>query len=134
MVVPFTHLDVSLVPKHSSIGDIFISNLFINGLGLVDCLSSRTTFAIHSSDSSRPPLSHADSHSFISNFSSSSSSQLFWYTINDRIVILLIPFGPEYAVAMLALSTLPFQVKVGLTLEMQMGNCCTSIRKSYSSG
>ena len=107
MTFPLTRLDVSLLQKHSSLGEIFndiISNSPINGL--VDCLYAHTTLAIHSSSPIRPPLSHADLHSFISDFflppSRSTSDPPLRFGVNDRIM-LLIPPGPECAVALLAL-------------------------------
>jgi len=104
MIFPLRRLDVSLSPKHSSLGEIFndiISNSLINGL--VDCLYSHSTLAIHSPEPIRPPLSHADLRSFISSFfltPSRFTNQRFG--VNDRIM-LLIPPGPECAVALLAL-------------------------------
>jgi len=109
MTVPLRRLDVSLLPKHSSLGENFnniISNSPTNGL--VDCLSSHTTSSIHSFEAIRPSLSHADLHSFISGFflppSRSRNHVSLRFGVNDRI-ILLIPPGPEYAVALLALCT-----------------------------
>lgn len=109
MIVPFAPLDVSLLPKHSSLGDVFnniISNSPVNGL--LDCLNSHTTLAIHSSTPIRPPLSHADLYSFISGFflppSRSTKHPPLRFGVNDRIM-LLVPSGPEYAVALLALCT-----------------------------
>ena len=102
MIVPLSRLGVSLMPQHSSLGETFndiISNSSINGL--VDCLCSHTTVAIHSFEHTRPPLSHADLHSFISNFSLPHLPPLR-FDVNDRIM-LLIPPGPECAVALLAL-------------------------------
>ena len=101
MIVPLTRLGVSL-PKHSSLGDTFneiISNSSINGL--VDCLCSHSTSAIHSFEHTRQSLSHADLHSFISNFLLPPSHSLR-FDLNDRIM-LLVPPGPECAVALLAL-------------------------------
>jgi hypothetical protein len=109
MIVPLTRLGVSLMPKHLSLGETFndiISNSPVNGL--VDCLSSHSTFAIHSFGSNRPPLSHADLHSFISNFFLPPSCSMKYpphrvrFDVSDRIM-LLIPPGPECAVALLAL-------------------------------
>lgn len=109
MTVPFRRLDVSLLPKHSSLAENFndiISHSPINGL--VDCLSSHTTSAVHSSEPIRPPLSHADLRRFISTFSlppsRSTSHPPLRFGVNDRIM-LLIPPGPECAVALLALCT-----------------------------
>ena len=102
MIVPLSRLGVSLMPQHSSLGENFndiISNSFINGL--VDSLCSHTTVAIHSFEPIRPPLSHADLHSFIFNFSLPNLPPLR-FDVNDRIM-LLIPPGPECAVALLAL-------------------------------
>ena len=107
MIVPLTRLDVSLLPKHSSLGETFndiISNSPVKGL--LDCLYSHTTVAIHSFVPNRPPLSHADLHSFISNFflppCRSVNNPPLRFDVNDRIM-LLIPPGPECAVALLAL-------------------------------
>lgn len=103
MIVPLTRLDLSLLPKYSSLGEIFndiISNSPINGL--VDCLYSHTTLAIHSSETIRPSLSHADLHSFICSFFLPPSRSTNRFGVNDRIM-LLIPPGPECAVALLAL-------------------------------
>ncbi|KAF9269892.1 acetyl-CoA synthetase-like protein [Marasmius fiardii PR-910] len=72
---------------------------------LLDCLPSTSEPAIFSSDSSRPPLTHAELHSFLSTF------VLPGDTIGnvplsraDRIAILL-PNGPENAVALLCITT-----------------------------
>ena len=102
MIVPLTPLGVSLTPEHSSLGETFndiISNSSVNGL--VDCLCSHSTVAINSFEPNRPPLLHADLHSFISNFSLPHLPPLS-FDVNDRIM-LLIPPGPECAVALLAL-------------------------------
>ena len=102
MIVPLRRLDASLLPKESSLGENFndiISKSPINSL--VNCLYSHTTSAIHSFEAIRPPLSHADLHSFISTFFLPPSRSLR-FGVNDRI-ILVIPPGPEYAVALLAL-------------------------------
>ena len=101
MIVPLTHLSPPHIPKHSSLGETFddiISNSPVNGL--LDCLYSHTTVAIHSFGPNRPPLSHVDLHFFISNFFLPSCRSIF--DVNDRIM-LLIPPGPECAVALLAL-------------------------------
>lgn len=107
MIVPLTRLGVSLIPNHTSLGETvndIISNSPVNGL--VDCLCSHTTYAIHSSGLNRPPLSHADLHSFISNFflppSCSVDRSSLRFDVNDRIM-LLVPPGPECAVALLAM-------------------------------
>ena len=107
MIVPLTHLDVSLMPKDSSLGETvndIISNSPVNSL--VDCLCSHTTYAIHSFGPDRPPLLHADLHSFMSNFflppSCSVDRPPLRFDVNDRIM-LLVPPGPECAVALLAL-------------------------------
>ena len=102
MVVPLTRLDDALIPKHLSLGETFndiISNSTVNGL--VDSLCSHTTLAIHSFEPNRPALSHASLHSFISNFFLPRHPPLR-FDINDRIM-LLIPPGPECAVALLSL-------------------------------
>jgi len=103
MIVPLRRLDASRLSKHSSLGENFddiISNSPIDGL--IDCLYSHTTSAIHSLEAIRPPLSHADLHFFISTFFLPPRNHRFG--VNDRI-ILLVPPGPEYAVALLALCT-----------------------------
>ena len=96
MIVPLTRLGVSLMPKHSSLGETFndiILNSPVNGL--VDCLCSHTTFAIHSSGPNRSPLSHADLHSFISNFflppRRSMNHPPLRFDVNDRIMLLAYP-------------------------------------------
>lgn len=56
----------------------------INGLPVVDCLHSHTTFAIHSPVRTRPPLLHANLHSFISKFS---HPPPFRFDANGRIML-----------------------------------------------
>ena len=102
MIVPLTRLGVSLMPEQSlgkTFNDITSNSSVVNGL--VDCLCSHTTVAIHSSDPNRPPLSHAELYSFISKFFLPRHPRLR-FDVNDRIM-LLIPPGPECAVALLAL-------------------------------
>jgi acyl-coenzyme A synthetase/AMP-(fatty) acid ligase len=106
MSIPLSFLRASLTPTTShSLGDSFAalitSSCKINSL--LDCLCSTSEPAIHSSDPSRPPLRHEELRSFVSTFSLPHSKG-DGLGPNDR-VILVLPMGPENAVALLALAS-----------------------------
>ncbi|KAF8998261.1 acetyl-CoA synthetase-like protein [Cyathus striatus] len=69
----------------------------------VDCLCSSSRPAIYSPDISRPPLSHGQLRSFISSFVLPHSELSRPFSPNDRIMIVL-PSGPENAVALLSVA------------------------------
>ena len=106
MSIPLAHLRARLTQASGrSLGDSFAA--LITGSGqissLLDCLSSTSEPLLHSPDSSQPPLRHEDLRSFIKTFSlpHSNGKRL---GPNDRVMLVL-PTGPENAVALLALAS-----------------------------
>jgi acyl-coenzyme A synthetase/AMP-(fatty) acid ligase len=104
--IPLSCLRASVTPTSShSLGDSFAalitSSCKVNSL--LDCFCSTSEPVIHSPDPSRPPLCHVDLRSFISTFSlpHSKPDRL---GPNDRVMLVL-PTGPENAVALLALAS-----------------------------
>ncbi|KAJ7617827.1 acetyl-CoA synthetase-like protein [Roridomyces roridus] len=71
---------------------------------LLDCLPSTSSPALHSPDMARKPLSHAAIKSFIQNFSLPHSPLQTPLGANDRVMLVL-PTGPENALALLAVAT-----------------------------
>ncbi|KAK7062500.1 peroxisomal-coenzyme a synthetase [Favolaschia claudopus] len=70
---------------------------------LLDCLPSTSEPAIHSPDPSRPPLTHKEIKNFVQHFSLPHSPSHQPLGPNDRIMVVL-PTGPENALALLALA------------------------------
>lgn len=91
---------------HSSLGDLIAQTVTdsVKVNSLLDCLCTTTEPAIHSPEASRPPLSHQDIRVFVSNFVLPSSSGHQALGPNDRIMVVL-PTGPENALALLALAS-----------------------------
>jgi acyl-coenzyme A synthetase/AMP-(fatty) acid ligase len=103
MFIPLSVLDVASVPKGSSLGDHVGDRLSKTEiLSLVQCLCMGDDPAIHSSDSARPPLLHDDLRTFVSNFILPHAVDQPPLKRNDRVMVVLPP-GPENAVALLAL-------------------------------
>ncbi|KAH9479272.1 putative NRPS-like protein biosynthetic cluster [Psilocybe cubensis] len=107
MTVPLAFLDVATLPKGLSLGEHF-SNLISKSPvhSLLDCLASGETPAIFSPDIHRPPLLHSDLRNFVANFALPSAARYGGRRAlgrNDRIMVVL-PSGPENALALLALS------------------------------
>ncbi|KAJ7246783.1 acetyl-CoA synthetase-like protein [Mycena haematopus] len=71
---------------------------------LLDCLPSTSAPALHSPDPSRAPLAHADVKAFVQHFSLPHSPLRPPLGPNDRIMVVL-PTGPENALALLALAS-----------------------------
>ncbi|KAI0828951.1 acetyl-CoA synthetase-like protein [Trametes gibbosa] len=71
---------------------------------LLDCLSTTDTPALWSVSATRPPVSHATLHRFISKFVLPTSGLQDRVGPNDRVMVVL-PTSPENAVALLAIST-----------------------------
>ncbi|KAF7353576.1 Peroxisomal-coenzyme a synthetase [Mycena sanguinolenta] len=71
---------------------------------LLDCLPSTSTPALHSPDLSRGSLPHDDVKAFVQNFSLPHSPRRAPLGPNDRVMIVL-PTGPENALALLALAS-----------------------------
>ena len=106
MSIPLSHLHARLTPASGrSLGDSFAT--LITGSGqitsLLDCFCSTSGPVFHSTHTSRPPLRHEDLRSFVSTFSlpHSNGKRL---GPNDRVMLVL-PTGPENAVALLALAS-----------------------------
>lgn len=103
MAIPLSFLKTCL-SNDTSLGDSLghgISNSAIRSLK--DCLCSGSAPTILSPDTSRPPLSQNALLDFVSNFAPPHSSNRNPLSRNDRVMVVL-PSGPENAVALLALA------------------------------
>ena len=102
MFIPLSVLDTA-VPKGSSLGEHLGDCLSKTDIrSLAQCLCSGAEPAIHSPDPGRPPLTHDELRAFISNFVLPHAADRPPLKQNDRIMVVLPP-GPENAVALLAL-------------------------------
>ena len=103
MFIPLSALDAASVPKGASLGEHLGDCLSKTDIrSLVQCLCAGADPAIRSSDLGRPPLSHDDLLAFVSNFVLPHAPDQPPWKRNDRIMVVLPP-GPENAVALLAL-------------------------------
>ncbi|KDQ58575.1 hypothetical protein JAAARDRAFT_155112 [Jaapia argillacea MUCL 33604] len=107
MNTPLCFLHTLPAPPHgSSLGDHLADHLFQSGRynTLLDCLCSTDSPALWSPEPSQPPLSHNTLHHFISNFCLPTST-LHGTPLgpNDRVMVVL-PTGPENALALLAVA------------------------------
>lgn len=101
----FLRNDVTL-PAGTSLGE-FLSERITDSDAvhtLVHCLCSTSEPAIHSTDSSTPPLRHDALRSFVSNFVLPHSHARQPLGPNDRVMVVL-PTGPENALALLAVAS-----------------------------
>ncbi|KAL0060241.1 hypothetical protein AAF712_012996 [Marasmius tenuissimus] len=129
MAIPLSFLDCPPAPEESPdnsqcLGDTLADRLATSTTieSLLDCLPRTSGPAILSTDSSRPALMHIELHDFVSTFTlprptpsltltpnlngrsrSRSRSRSLSLSRNDRVAILL-PNGPENAVALLCVS------------------------------
>lgn len=105
MVIPLSFLDAAAVPDRLSLGEHLDQLLLKSSIkSLVDCLCSTSTPAIYSTESGRSPLLHAELRTFVSNFVLPRPEGQRSLGKNDRIMVVL-PSGPENALALLALSS-----------------------------
>ena len=107
MSPPLAFLEAGTIPSTSALGDAIGQRLSSSSSPirtLLDCLCASTDPAIYAPDISRPPLAHQELRSFVANFSLPHSSRYARLGRNDRIMVVL-PSGPENAVALLAMST-----------------------------
>jgi len=107
MSPPLAFLEAGSIPSTSPLGDAIGQRLSSSSSPirtLLDCLCTSTNPAIYAPDASRPPLTHQELRSFVTNFSLPHSSRYAKLGRNDRIMVVL-PSGPENAVALLAMST-----------------------------
>ena len=103
MFIPLSVLDIASLPKGSSLGEHLSDCLSKTEIrSLVQCLCSGAQHAIHSPDPGKPPLNHDDLRCFVSNFVLPHAADRPPLKQNDRIMVVLPP-GPENAVALLAL-------------------------------
>lgn len=106
MAIPLLSVQASLIPSPThSLGDSLAS--LITGSSeinsLLDCLCSTSEPAIHSPDTPCLPLRHNELHSFVATFRLP-YSRGNGLGPNDRVMLVL-PSGPENAVALLALAS-----------------------------
>jgi hypothetical protein len=108
MAIPLSFLrdQYSQPPPQISLGDHLAARIdqADHVDSLLDCLPSTSRPAILSPDPSRPPLAHDEVHSFIQHFFLPNSTAHRPLGPNDRIMIVL-PTGPENALALMALAT-----------------------------
>ncbi|KDQ51063.1 hypothetical protein JAAARDRAFT_140877 [Jaapia argillacea MUCL 33604] len=94
-------------PRGFSLGDHLADFLSLSGSysTLLDCLCSTDKPALWSPESTRPPLIHRTLHHFISNFCLPTSGLHGEQQLgpNDRVMVVL-PTGPENALALLAVA------------------------------
>lgn len=90
----------------SSLGDHLAEHVTDSGRinTLLDCLCSTAEPAVHSPDPSRAPLRHSDIHKFVSSFAVPYAASRGRLGPNDRVMVVL-PTGPENALALLALAS-----------------------------
>ncbi|KAJ7732272.1 acetyl-CoA synthetase-like protein [Mycena olivaceomarginata] len=106
MSIPLAFLRGARPAPSTSLGDALAQQ--ISGSSrvttLLDCLASTSEPAIHSPDSSRGVLLHSEVKAFVQNFSLPHSPERAPLGPNDRIMVVL-PTGPENALALLALAS-----------------------------
>ncbi|KAJ7777390.1 acetyl-CoA synthetase-like protein [Mycena metata] len=105
--IPLTFLrDLPSAPSSTtSLGDLLAET--INGSDvttLLDCLPSTSAPALYSPDLSRQPLLHDTVRSFVQHFALPHSAKREPLGPNDRVMVVL-PTGPENALALLALAS-----------------------------
>ncbi|KAI0639967.1 acetyl-CoA synthetase-like protein [Trametes polyzona] len=106
MSVPLAFLsDLSNPLPGVSLGDQLAEQVTDSGRvsTLLDCLCTTDSPALWSVSATRPPLTHAALHRFISKFSLPTSGLQDRLGPNDRVMVVL-PTSPENAVALLAVS------------------------------
>jgi len=93
-------------PPGTSLGDLLAELVTDSGKfnTLLDCLCSTTDAALYSPDPLRPPLCHDELRAFVTNFVLPHSNRHKPLGPNDRVMIVL-PTGPENALALLALAS-----------------------------
>ncbi|KAJ7607839.1 acetyl-CoA synthetase-like protein [Mycena polygramma] len=104
--IPLTFLrGLHSTPPATSLGDVLAENVVSSGLStLLDCLPSTSGPALYSPDLSRPSLPHDTVRSFVQHFALPHSSSRSPLGPNDRVMVVL-PTGPENALALLALAS-----------------------------
>lgn len=106
MAIPLSY--TRFLPRRDmskSLGDHLAENVTDSGrvATLLDCLPTTNSYAFFSEDSRRTPLTHADLHTFVSEFFLPSGSRVPLGP-NDRVLIAL-PVSPMNAVALIALAS-----------------------------
>jgi len=93
-------------PAGASLGDHLAKHVTDSGKAntLLDCLCSTSEPAVHSPDQSRPFLRHCDIYKFVSKFALPYAASRGPLGPNDRVMVVL-PTGPENALALLALAS-----------------------------
>ncbi|KAJ6605825.1 AMP-dependent synthetase and ligase [Mycena sp. CBHHK59/15] len=92
-------------PPGISLGDALAAALAASPVAsLLDCLPDTPAPAIHAPDLSRPPLTHDTVRSFVQHFALPHSFRRTPLGPNDRVMVVL-PTGPENALALLALAS-----------------------------
>ena len=108
MTIPLSFLaNIPSPPPELSLGEHIAETIERSGsvATLLDCLCTADTPALWSpeADACRPPLTHAALRNFVSEFTIPTSGLHDRLVPNDRVMIVL-PTGPENAVALLAVS------------------------------
>ncbi|KAJ7827436.1 hypothetical protein B0H13DRAFT_1917599, partial [Mycena leptocephala] len=106
MSIPLSFLRGRASPDASlSLADSLADALcHTNVTTLIDCLPSTTAPAIHSPDPARSPLTHAAVKQFVQGFALPHSPGRATLGPNDRVMVVL-PTGPENALALLAVAS-----------------------------
>lgn len=104
--IPLTFLRGLPSPSPStSLGDLLAANVQTSDISsLLDCLPSTSGPALYSPDLSRQPLPHDTVRSFVQHFALPHSPSRRPLGPNDRVMVVL-PTGPENALALLALAS-----------------------------
>ncbi|KZT25194.1 acetyl-CoA synthetase-like protein [Neolentinus lepideus HHB14362 ss-1] len=107
MSIPLAFLNTLPAPAQgTSLGDQLAVRIVEHGTyhTLLDCLCSTESPALWSPDTSRPALPHRELHKFVSNFTLPTSGLHPQLNPNDRVMVVL-PTGPENALALLAVAS-----------------------------
>ncbi|KAJ7753545.1 acetyl-CoA synthetase-like protein [Mycena metata] len=106
MSIPLAFLrDGGRPPASTSLGDHLAHSISQSSVAtLLDCIASTSAPAIHSPDPTRTALPHSEVRAFVQRFSLPHSPLRAPLGPNDRIMVVL-PTGPENALALLALAS-----------------------------
>ncbi|KAJ7493280.1 acetyl-CoA synthetase-like protein [Mycena galericulata] len=104
--IPLTFLrGLPSPPPNTSLGDLLSESVASSDITtLFDCLPSTSSPALYSPDPSRQPLLHDTVRSFVQHFALPHSPTRSPLGPNDRVMVVL-PTGPENALALLALAS-----------------------------
>lgn len=104
MSIPLSFLRPPLtLQAGTSLGESISQRITGKVITLLDCLPSTAEPAIHSPDPTRRPLEHHELRTFVTNFALPHSTSRTRLAPQDRVMLVL-PTGPENALALLAIA------------------------------